>query len=98
MTDLQPSFIEPATTPTPPPEEPPFDHAAHSWEQDESTATLVLRALCTLLAGGFLMWAQQRAPINPGTEWSRWIWLSVVANFVLPLGMVWMFFGQGLRH
>ena len=98
MTDLQPTSIEPSTTVTPPEAEVPFDHAAHSWEQDESPATLFLRALSTLLAGGFLVWAQHRAPINPGMEWNRWIWLSVTANFLLPLGMVWMFFGQGLSH
>ena len=109
MTDSQPSSPElpdPIAPPAPPspaspaaaPEELAFDHAAHSWEQDESPTTLALRALCTLLVGGFLVWAQHRAPIYPGLEWNRWIWLSVVANFLLPLGMVWMFFGQGLTH
>ncbi|HVF09553.1 MAG TPA: CPBP family intramembrane glutamic endopeptidase [Abditibacteriaceae bacterium] len=76
----------------------PLEHAASSWEEDESPTTLLLRALSTLLAGGFLVWAQHRSQIDPGTEWNRWIWLSIVANFLLPLGMVWMFFGQGLRH
>jgi len=69
-----------------------------TWEDDETPATLFLRALFALLAGSLLVWAQVHAPINPGLEWNRWVWLSVVANFLLPLGIVWMFFGQGLLH
>ena len=31
-------------------------------------------------------------------KWNRWVATSVLFNFVLPLGMVWMLFGQGLVH
>lgn len=85
-----------------------FDAAATApyveptWEDDETGATLILRALFALLATGFLAYAQWRAPenwIGPiGQNWGRWVWTSAVCNFVLPLGVVWLFFGQGLTH
>jgi membrane protease YdiL (CAAX protease family) len=42
------------------------------------------------------LWAQHSAKIDTHEEWARWIWLAVTCNFLLPLGIVWMFFGQGL--
>lgn len=85
----------PAAAPTP---EVPYEYP--TWEDDETRATAVLRAVFTLLAAGFLGYAQWNAPVNwPGTigqNWGRWVWTSVVCNFALPLGIVWMFFGQGL--
>lgn len=71
---------------------------ASSWEDDESRSTLVLRAAFALLAGSCLLWAQHRAGLSTHTEWPRWIWTSVFCNFILPLGIVWMFFGQGLSR
>ena len=66
-------------------------------EWDDTPTALWLRAIFTLLAGGFLSWAQWHAPIGDvGTEWPRWIWLAFVANLVLPMGIVWLFFAQGL--
>mgnify|MGYP000856547501 CR=1 FL=1 len=65
---------------------------------DETPATLFLRAVFTLLAGAFLSYTQYHAPIYGGENWNRWILLSALANFLLPLGIVWFFFGQGLRH
>jgi hypothetical protein len=54
--------------------------------------------LFTLLAGGFLLWSQLRAGFRPGAEWNRWIAVSFVANLALPLGIVWLFFAQGVGH
>lgn len=76
------------------------EYQGPTWEDDETRATLVLRALFTLLATGFLAYAQWRGPENwvgpIGQNWGKWTYLSVVCNFVLPLGIVWLFFGQGL--
>jgi len=64
---------------------------------DDTPTSLWLRAIFTLLAGAFLLWAQWRAPIGDiGANWPRWVWLAVVANFILPVGIVWLFFAQGL--
>lgn len=68
---------------------------AETWE-GETRAALFLRALFTLLAGGFLAWAMAQAKIPSGAQWNRWVWFHVIASFLLPLGIVWMFFGQGL--
>jgi membrane protease YdiL (CAAX protease family) len=78
--------------------EPGAESGALSWEDDETRSTLVLRAAFTLLAGVYLLWTQQRVGIATGAQWGRWIWLSVICNFGLPLGIVWMFFGQGLTR
>jgi membrane protease YdiL (CAAX protease family) len=90
--------MTPEISPAVPDSEAPYEYP--TWEDDETRATGVLRALCTLLTAGFLAYAQWMAPANwPGTigqNWGRWIWTSTVCNFALPVGMVWMFFGQGL--
>ncbi|HEX8465934.1 MAG TPA: CPBP family intramembrane glutamic endopeptidase [Abditibacterium sp.] len=84
--------------PEPTSSEAPFEGS--TWEDDETRATGVLRALCTLLAAGFLAYAQWKAPANwpgpIGQNWGRWVWTSVVCNLALPVGIIWMFFGQGL--
>lgn len=73
-----------------------------TWEDDETRATALLRAVFALVATGFLVYAGWNAPRNwPGSigqNWGRWVETSVVCNFLLPLGIVWMFFGQGLTH
>ena len=69
-----------------------------SWEEDENRATGVLRAIFTVFTLGLLAWAQWQTPIGPSQNWSRWIQTSLVFNFLVPLFIVWMFFGQGLRH
>ncbi len=73
-----------------------------TWEDDENRATGILRALFTLLATGFLAYAQWHAPGGwggaIGQNWGKWVWTSAVCNFVLPLGIVWLFFGQGLTR
>ena len=114
MTDLEidpAATAEPASEPvSEPAPEPVPEHiaatpdepsAGPTWEDDETSATFFLRAVATLLCGAYLAWAQYFASINPATgwaEWGRWIKLSVVANLVLPLGILWMFFGQGIVH
>jgi len=65
---------------------------------DDTPTAMWLRAIFTLLAGAFLLWAQWHASIDVGSQWARWVWLAVVANFLLPLGIVWLFFAQGLRR
>jgi membrane protease YdiL (CAAX protease family) len=73
-----------------------------TWEDDETLATAVYRSLFVVVAAGFLAYAQWRAPMNwsgpIGQNWGRWVWTSGVCNFLLPLGIVWMFFGQGLTY
>jgi membrane protease YdiL (CAAX protease family) len=68
------------------------------WEEDENQTTLGLRAVFTLLAAVYLLWAQYRAGIDTHEDWPRWIWLAVICNFLIPLGIVWMFFGQGITR
>jgi len=72
--------------------------AGATWEDDENSTTLFLRSLTALVAGAFLLYCQHKSPIQSGTEWNRWIGMSVFANLLLPLGLVWMFFGQGLAR
>jgi len=68
-----------------------------TWEDDETPATLIYRSLFALLAGGLLLWAQWHSPYSPPSQnWGRWIETSVLFNFLVPLLLVWMFFGQGL--
>ncbi|RYX86726.1 CPBP family intramembrane metalloprotease [bacterium] len=70
-----------------------------TWEDDETLATLVLRSLFAMLAGGVLLYAQWSSPYSPPSEfWGRWIWTSILFNFIVPLLVVWMFFGQGFVH
>lgn len=94
----------PATTPevTPGAPHPEFEAALANlptWEDDETVATRLLRALAVLFAGGLLLWGQWHTPYSPpGEHWGRWVLNALVSNFLLPLGVVWMFFGQGLRH
>ena len=70
-----------------------------TWEDDETAATRFLRAACVLAIGLLLGWAQWKSPSGDiGAHWNRWIYTSVLFNFILPLGMIWMLFGQGLVH
>jgi membrane protease YdiL (CAAX protease family) len=71
---------------------------AASWEDDETRASLFLRAAIVLTAGAFLLWTQRAAPFKAGDDWARWIWAAVLCNFILPLGLIWLLFGQGLSH
>ena len=68
------------------------------WGEGENAVTRVGRALVTLLVGGFLAWMQNTARFDTVTQWNNWIWYSVLANFLLPAGVVWLFFAQGLRR
>ncbi len=68
------------------------------WGEGENQFTRVGRAACTLLVGGFLAWMQFRAIFDTTVRWNEWIWFSVLANFLLPAGVVWLFFAQGLRR
>ena len=100
--------MAPENSPTPAdkPVHPPADVPAPAgseggatWEDDETVATGFLRAVCVLTIGALLGWAQWKSPYVPsGEHWLRWVATSFVFNFVLPLGMIWMFFGQGLAH
>jgi membrane protease YdiL (CAAX protease family) len=99
MTDIAPDGAPEPAPDQPTAVEPPGDlDQGDTWERDENSVTLSLRAATTLVAGALLAWAQYKAPIMQARDWGRWAELSVVANFVLPLGIVWMFFGQGLSY
>ena len=74
------------------------DEDEEDLEWDDTPTALALRAVFTLLASGFLLWSQLRAPFRAGAEWNRWVLSSVVADLLLPLGIVWMFFAQGVRR
>ena len=69
-----------------------------SWEDDENSATLFLRAAFALVAGALLIWTQRNADIDSSENWGRWIWASIICNLLLPLGIIWLFFGQGLSR
>lgn len=69
-----------------------------SWEDDETRASLFLRAAIVLVTGAFLLWTQRAVPFKPADEWGRWIWAAVFCNLVLPLGLIWLLFGQGLSR
>ena len=45
-----------------------------------------------------MLWTQRHAPIEASENWNRWIWAAVLCNLVLPLGLIWLLFGQGLSH
>lgn len=91
----------PPDPPLPPPPSVPDTPSASgpTWEDDETPATLILRSVFALFAGGLLLYSQWRFPYSPpSANWSLWIRTSVLFNFVIPLLIVWMFFGQGLVH
>ena len=67
-------------------------------EWDDTPTSLQLRAIFTFVAGALLLWSQVRAPIDAHTQWSRFIWTSAWSNFILPLGIIWLFFAQTVRH
>ena len=67
-------------------------------EWDDTPTALQSRAIFTLVAGALLLWSQVRAPIDAHTQWSRFIWTSAWANFLLPLGIIWLFFAQTIQH
>ncbi len=69
-----------------------------SWEDDETLGTMILRAGVVLVAGAFLLWAQHNAGLNTSRDWGRWVGAAFLCNLVLPLGVVWMLFGQGLTR
>lgn len=68
-----------------------------TWEDDETPATIIFRSAFAAIAGGLLLFAQWRFPYMPPSQnWGRWIETSLLFNFLIPLLLVWMFFGQGL--
>ncbi len=93
-----PEHVPPDPPLPPPPSVPDQPEAAGpTWEDDETPATLGFRAAFTLFAGGLLLVAQWRFPYTPPSQnWARWIETSLLFNFLIPLLLVWMFFGQGL--
>ncbi len=67
-------------------------------EWDDTPTSLQLRGVATLLVGVLLLWSQAHARIDTRSQWTNWIWFQFVANLVLPLGIVWLFFAQTVRH
>lgn len=67
-------------------------------EWDDTPTSLQLRAIATLLIGVLLLWSQGHARIGTHANWTNWIWFAVVTNLLLPLGIVWLFFAQTVRH
>lgn len=101
-------IAEPEPTPEPTQEErePSEDEQAEAfarldagmWVEGENRATRLGRAAFALLAGGYLLWAQNTSTIATHFEWGRWIALSVLANFLIPLVIANLFFAQGLQR
>ncbi len=67
-------------------------------EWDDTPTSLQLRAIFAVLAGTLLLWSQAHSHIDTHANWMRWIQLAVITNLVLPLGIVWLFFAQTIRH
>lgn len=90
----------PPLTPPSAPDEIAFQEP--TWEDDETQATGIMRALFVCLSGALLLVTQWSTPetwtATIAQNWSRWVGVSVVCNFVLPIGLIWLFFGQGLVH
>lgn len=83
---------------TNPTDGPADESAPLGWEDDENQTTLFLRASMVLVAGALLLWTQHQAPVDSGSEWGKWIWVALLCNLILPLGIVWLFFAQVLSH
>lgn len=79
--------------------EPELEHDSERGEEwDDTPTSLQLRALATVFVGALLLWSQSHSPIDTRANWMQWIWFQVVANLFLPLGIVWLFFAQTIRH
>jgi membrane protease YdiL (CAAX protease family) len=94
--ETPPAMEEPL--PEPAPDQPSGTIHSPTWEDDETAMTFVLRAFATLLCGAFLAWAQYFSGIPTPVAWGRWIQMSVASNLVFPVGIIWLFFGQGILH
>ncbi len=72
---------------------------ARMWAEGENHATRLGRAAFALVAGGYLLWAQNtNRELSTHFEWGRWVALSVVANFLVPLLIANLFFAHGLQR
>jgi membrane protease YdiL (CAAX protease family) len=67
------------------------------WDWEETRTSLHLRALFAIVAGAFLLWCQRKAGISTQNDWIGFVKFSALANLVLPLGIVWLFFAQSVR-
>lgn len=66
-----------------------------TWQDDENRATLFLRSVFVLLSGALILGVQAN-PHQIIQYPTNLIYLFVM-NFVLPISIIWLFFGQGLR-
>ncbi len=71
---------------------------AGMWAEGENRATRGGRAAFALVAGSYLLWTQNTTTVSTHFEWGRWVALSVVANFLIPLLIANLFFAQGVRR
>jgi hypothetical protein len=62
-----------------------------TWQDDENRATLFLRSVFVLLSGALILGVQAQPSFTQP-------WLQIAGmNVVLPVCVIWFFFGQGLR-
>lgn len=79
------------------------ENAAREYSQDETEewddtpTALFLRAFFTFLGGAFLIFSVTRAPLSNFDAW-RVTQSYLLAFLFLPLGVVWLFFAQSIRH
>jgi len=65
-----------------------------TWQDDENRATLFLRSVFVLLSGALILGIQAQPSFTQ--PWLQVAYLLVM-NVVLPVCVIWFFFGQGLR-
>ena len=66
-------------------------------EWDDTPTALGLRAIFTFLSGAFLIYSMTRAPLS-SFDAARLAQSYLLALLILPLGIVWLFFAQSVRH
>lgn len=66
-------------------------------EWDDTPTALGLRAIFTFLSGAFLIFSMTRAPLS-SFDPARLAQSYLLAFLILPLGIVWLFFAQSVRH
>jgi len=65
-----------------------------TWQDDENRATLLLRSVFVLLSGALTLGSQLRV----FSDLPQYFFFSSIALIlILPLCIIWFFFGQGLR-
>jgi len=65
-----------------------------TWQDDENRATLFLRSVFVVLSGALIVSTQHIISFYQGALGTLYL---LAMNIVLPICIIWFFFGQGLR-